>query len=98
MPCDVTMHEPRSWIVRGEGNHNPATAWQKRHVATRWVNEVEVLRIGVFVEDASACAEDEEVVSARHVNITRKFWDSTKLTRANASDVELERQCLQFPE
>jgi len=62
---NMAVHDPRAWVIRGEGQQHVAVAGQRRCVATGRVVEVETG--GAAIPDASAPADD--VVTRKQVRI-----------------------------
>ena len=62
VPCDMAMHQPRTWIVSDESQHQVPSGRQHSHVAAWRVIVVERLRI---VEDTRPGAKHVEVVAVQ---------------------------------
>lgn len=61
MPGDMTMHQPRAWIVRLERNDEEPTAWERSGIATHGVFEVEYC--GLDVEGTFLLSKDVKIMS-----------------------------------
>lgn len=62
VPCDVTVHQPSTWVVRLEGNYSPARREQNGNVTTRRIDEVEISQICCWIECACSLPEEREVM------------------------------------
>lgn len=57
MPCNVTMHQPRSRVVRFEGNGNITTSRQQSNISSRRIVKVERIITAHWVESLGALSE-----------------------------------------
>lgn len=63
VPCDVTMHDPSTGIVRLEGKNEPPSSWQHCCIAARRVIEVQFARLVVCVDRVLFRTQHVEVMS-----------------------------------
>ena len=69
----MTMEKPRPWIVRPKGYREIPSPWKQRHVASRWIVELEGFGRFEIIVGFGALSKESKIVPVHCLVMEKPF-------------------------